>query len=389
MAAIRQMWAALVFKIFYMVCSSGAASYTRNLSVELNPGSLAPPPGGDLLHVRAVGDNDTLHFLFCSQGTPALLLVHTNVTFSNVSVDWPRFLSRNGSGSLRVEPASSILSRTALIFSRLLEYNDVNNTAEVPLDLFPPYQLRNITWSAMELSGAAARLCGDVAQGSICLHLTVFEREGRDEIWPRLLHTANTSQVAVQLDGLSPRSERSRFFLELQAVGGVSPLNAVEVHRSINDEFTPSVFKVSEWTSGDGSSANERSFVLWKQVAYRRSPPALEDASPCRHSNPWRQSGQALTEAGGLALAFFAAEDSVFRLNISFGVADEPFYDATKFLSWTAAVGVGLPPADTFSPLVVAIMAVGLGAPLVMLLMGGVYMCLRKRSPVTGYEPIN
>nr|XP_049607875.1 glycosylated lysosomal membrane protein [Syngnathus scovelli] len=331
MAAIRQMWAALVFKIFYM------------LSVELNPGSLAPPPGGDLLHVRAVGDNDTLHFLFCSQGTPALLLVHTNVTFSNVSVDWPRFLSRNGSGSLRVEPASSILSRTALIFSRL----------------------RNITWSAMELSGAAARLCGDVAQGSICLHLTVFEREGRDEIWPRLLHTANTSQVAVQLDGLSPRSERSRFFLELQAVGGVSPLNAVEVHRSINDEFTPSVFKVSEWTSGDGSSANERSFVLWKQ------------------------SGQALTEAGGLALAFFAAEDSVFRLNISFGVADEPFYDATKFLSWTAAVGVGLPPADTFSPLVVAIMAVGLGAPLVMLLMGGVYMCLRKRSPVTGYEPIN
>lgn len=54
-------------------------------------------------------------------------------------------------------------------------------------------------------------------------------------------------------------------------------------------------------------------------------------------------------------------------------------------------VGVGLPPSDTFSPLVAAIMAVGLGAPLVILLMGGVYVCLRKRSvsSASGYEPIN
>lgn len=53
----------------------------------LNPDAPSPPPkGGELLHVQAVGDNDTLHFLFCSQGAPSLLLVHTNSSSSMVKV---------------------------------------------------------------------------------------------------------------------------------------------------------------------------------------------------------------------------------------------------------------------------------------------------------------
>ncbi|XP_061680738.1 glycosylated lysosomal membrane protein [Syngnathoides biaculeatus] len=394
MAARRTPCAAFLFlQISTTLWMSSA--FTRNLSVELNPGSSAPPPGGDLVHVRAVGDNDTLHILFCSLGAPTLLLVRTAVTSSAVSVDWPRFLSRNTSGSLRVEPASSIVSSAALVFSRLLEYDDVNNTAEAPFDLFPPYQLQDVAWSRAELSGAAARLCGAVARGSVCLQMSVFAGEGRDQSWPRLLHTANSSQVVVRLDSLTARSQRSRFLLELQTLGGTHPLDAVQVRRSIDDEFTPSIFKVSEWTSRPNRSSDDTgAFVLWKQVSYRRSPPALEDASPCRHSDPRRRSGRALAEVSGLVRAFFADEDQgerAFGLNVSFGLAGEPFYNATKFLSWTALVGVGLPPTDAFSPLVAAIVAVGLGAPLVILLMGGVYVYLRKMSPgsASGYEPIN
>lgn len=54
--------------------------------MELNPGAQSPPSGGEVLHMRAVGDNDTLHFLFCSQGAPTLLLVHTNTSSSVLSV---------------------------------------------------------------------------------------------------------------------------------------------------------------------------------------------------------------------------------------------------------------------------------------------------------------
>lgn len=72
----------------------------------------------------------------------------------------------------------------------------------------------------------------------------VFEKEGRCQAWPQLLHTANSSQLEFRLAGFSPRSNHSRFLLELLAVGGASPPSRVESHDSIDDEFTPSVFRV-------------------------------------------------------------------------------------------------------------------------------------------------
>ena len=96
------------------------------MSLELNPGlgpSLTPPPGVGLVHARAEGVNDTLHYLFCSQGAPALLLVHTNSSSSTLEVDWRAFLARNTSGSLRVEPQNSILYSNAVVFTRVRCYS--------------------------------------------------------------------------------------------------------------------------------------------------------------------------------------------------------------------------------------------------------------------------
>lgn len=74
--------------------------------------------------------------------------------------------------------------------------------------------------------------------------LSVFEEDGRGQSWPRLLHTADSSQVEVWLVDASPRSNHSRFMLELLSVGGAYPPSRVEIHHSIDDEFTPSIFRV-------------------------------------------------------------------------------------------------------------------------------------------------
>lgn len=65
--------------------------------------------------------------------------------------------------------------------------------------------------------------------------------------------------------------------------------------------------------------------------------------------------------------------------------------DAPPLSFRTMLVGVGSPPVDSFSPLVVTIMAVGLGTPVVLLLLGGVWVCVKKRAAAstTAYEPIN
>ncbi|KAK2830978.1 hypothetical protein Q5P01_018909 [Channa striata] len=381
---------------FFCSCESffrGAETFERELKVELNPGLRLPPPGGDLLHVRAVGNNDTLHYLFCSHGAPALLLVHTNSSSSDVQVNWPLFLARNTSGSLKVTPENSIQYSTAVIFSRLLEYDDVNNTADPNFDFFPPYELQNFTWSRVTQSSPIAVICGTDAtftNGSICFKLSVFGSEGRGQSWPHLLHSANSSQLEVWLDGLPPRATHSRFLLELQAVGGDYPLNRVEVYQSIDDEFTPSIFKVTQWISAQNKSSDILGFVQWKPVAYRRSNPTLEDATPCRHSDPQPQSSEEMATSSGLIQAFYSDLEP-FGLNVSFGLAGDPFYNSTNFLSWTVLVGVGFPPVDSFSPLVITIMAVGLGAPLILLLLGGLWVCIRKRAvdSTTNYEPIN
>ncbi|KAM4550561.1 glycosylated lysosomal membrane protein [Fundulus diaphanus] len=372
---------------------SGGGSYRREVTMQLMPNSSSPPPGGELLHVRAVGGNDTLHFLFCSQGAPSLLIVHTNSSSSTVKVNWPQFLNRSASGGLTVEPQSSILYSSAVVFSRLLEYDDENNTAEATSNFFPAYDLKDFSWNLMNLSHPKALLCGSAphsSNGSLCLQLSVFGTEGRVELWPRLLHSANSSQVEVWLSGLLPRSNTSRFMLELQAVGGAYPLSKVDVRQFIDDEYAPSIFKVSQWVSSVNNSSDVLGFVQWKPVAYRRSRPSLEDATPCRHSDPQAQSGNVTTASSALVKAFYT-DPKVMGMNVSFGIAGEPFYNRTMFLSWTMLVGVGSPPVDSFSPMVIGIVMAGLGIPIVLLLVGGVYVIIRKmrESSETSYEPIN
>ncbi|XP_068188659.1 glycosylated lysosomal membrane protein [Antennarius striatus] len=380
--------ALLLFSVFgsSLGLFSGGDALKRKLSVEINPGAPAPPPDFDLLHVRAVGDNDTLHFLLCSQGAPTLLLVHTNTTASAIKVNWTQLEDRNHDGGLWVEPESSVLYSTALIFSRLLEYDDTNNTAE-PSDFLPPYDLQDAVWSRLNLSGPDALLCGAVANGSVCLQLSVFEMEGRGLSLPRLLHTANSSQLSVKLDGLSPRSNHSRFLLELQTVGGAYPPSKVETRQSIDDEFTPAIFKVSLWVPS-ANGPDVPAFLQWKPVAYRQPDPTLEDATPCRNSAPLPQSSEGAAVTSGLIRGFFTQTEA-FGLNVSFGLAGDPFYHSTGFLHWTLLLGSGSPPVDSLSPLVVSVMAFGLGMPTLLLLIGGIYVCVRKRAATVVYEQIN
>ncbi|XP_008329043.1 glycosylated lysosomal membrane protein [Cynoglossus semilaevis] len=393
-AAVSVRVGSLFFLVLLSVPSPCSSSSERTLFLQLNPGALSPPAGGDLLHARAVGDNDTLHFLFCSLGAPTLLILHTNTTTSTVQVNWTLFLARNTSGSLKVEPENSLLSSTAVVFTKLLEYDDANDTADPTSDLFPEYRLQDFTWSRLHLSGPVALLCGsapNTSDGWFCLKLSVFDSEGRGQQWPRLLHTANSTQLELWLHGFSPRSAQSRFLVELQSVGGAYPLNKVNVRRSIDDEFTPSIFQMSEWVSSVNSTPDVPWFVQWRPVAYRNSSRSLEDATACRSSAPRPHSGNQTASASALIQGFYSNPET-FGLNVSFGAAGDPFFNSTRFLSWTLLVGVGSPPVDSFSPLVVTIMAVGLGAPLLLLLVGGVWVCVRRTTSVSTastYQPIN
>ncbi|XP_043089039.1 glycosylated lysosomal membrane protein [Puntigrus tetrazona] len=399
----------LIFSVLFVVFGTplgflgNGDTFRREVSVELNPGLTPPsvlPRGVALVHVRGLGLNDTLHFLLCNSEAPALLMVHTNSTRSAVQVDWPAFLNHSSSSSLRVEPESSVQYRSALVFTRVWEYDDVNNTADpqktAESSFYPPYELEKFIWSELSVTAnqtePTVKMCGgetseSFLNGSLCLQFSAFESEGRDKPWPSLRHNANSSQLRVWLDGVTPRGNNSRFALELQSVGDSGSEGRVDVRSSIDDEYTPSIFKVSQWVSSPVNSSSVSGYNQWKPVAYRKPQPVFEDATACKHS--------ALVSVNriprsGLVQAYFPERSETSGLNISFGIAKDPvFYSDTKYISWTVLVGLGEPPVDSFSPLIIVIMTVGLGTPLAIILVGGVFVWIRKRmSHSSGYEPI-
>lgn len=80
----------------------------------------------NLLHIRAVGTNSTLHYVWSSLGPPAVLLVATNTPNSTLSVNWSLLLSSDPDGGLMVLPEESIQFSSALVFTRLFEFDSTN-----------------------------------------------------------------------------------------------------------------------------------------------------------------------------------------------------------------------------------------------------------------------
>lgn len=101
----------------------------------------------------------------------------------------------------------------------------------------------------------------------------------------------------------------------------------------LNVLYWPLTPQVSQWVSSVNGSSDVLGYALWKPVAYRQARPAMEDATPCRHSVPRAQSGSMVTASSGLIRGFFSDPKSM-ALNVSFGLAGEPFYNVTRFLSW-------------------------------------------------------
>ncbi|KAF7702576.1 hypothetical protein HF521_001859 [Silurus meridionalis] len=379
----------IYFTLFHFLCCVNGFvwngdTFRRKVSLEMNPGLTPPsvaPPGVSMLHTRALSHNDTLHFLFCSGGAPALLLIHTNSSESEVHVNWTKFLSTDPTGSVKVEPESSVQHRGALVFTN---------------SVLSPYRLHEFEWDdvnkTVDYTHHTAQLCGRHASfssnASLCLHFSAYDCSGREEAWPSLLHHANSSQLRVVLKGVMPRTNQSHFTLELQTVNEAGLLTQVDVHRSIDDEYTPSIFQVSEWVWPHDNSSSTVGFFQWKPVVYQKSLPAIEDATPCINSEP-----VTLPQAppSRIIPAYFNQHHFTHGLNITFNVTSELTPNSTQYLSWTMLAGIGTPPSDFFSSLVIAIMAVGLGTPLILLAAGGVYICVwkRKRDTLGHYEPIN
>ncbi|XP_005006233.1 glycosylated lysosomal membrane protein isoform X3 [Cavia porcellus] len=229
---------------------------TRQVSLEVPTWPDVPQ---NLLHIRAVGTNSTLHYVWSTLGPPTVVLVATNTPHSVLSINWTRLLSPEPDGGLMILPKDSIQFSSALIFTRLLEFDSATSdaAAKPPGKPYPPYSLAEFSWNNITDSLYPATLSatfqghpkgdptGAFANGSLAFRVQAFARSGRPDQPPRLLHTADTCQLEVALVGASPRGNHSLFGIEVATVGQSPDCPMIQEQHSIDDEYAPTVFQVN------------------------------------------------------------------------------------------------------------------------------------------------
>lgn len=397
----------LLLLLLVVVGALGApeSEETRQIYMQFNPDF--PNSSVNLLHTRAVGNGSTIHYVWSTIGAPTVLLIYTESEHSALRVNWAKLLSPDPYGAIAIEPADSVLYSTALTFTRIFEYKDVNNTANFSGTedkyFYPPYDLSNFVWEnandtlnassfSFRLTGVdASDPSGSFRNGSVSFRVSAYDRPGRDASAPQLLHTANCSKLEFMISGVQPRGNNSRFALEMVTLEEKTGRKTLRSVRSIDDEYTPTVFEVMELLPDAPNASHAHGYFQWKSVAYGSVNGSRANSLPCVAHQPQHMNGT--PPVPSIIQAFYGEQLSgrynVEALNVSYGIADGDFYNKNKFLGWSVLVGYGAPPRDSFSILVICIMAVALGTPLVLLILGAMVVSYMKKQVFSNYEPIN
>ncbi|XP_038017814.1 glycosylated lysosomal membrane protein [Motacilla alba alba] len=392
------MAAAAGLALLAALLAAAGAERGRKVSMEYNPGWNSSSV--NLLHVRAVGPEDSLHYVWSSIGAPSVLLVATQSPSSALRVNWTQLLSPNPAGAIWIEPPDSVVYSTAVVFTKLFEFSEAKPLGEL---FYPTYDLSEFSWDSLnhtlnhtaltaELRGVPATdPSGAFSNGSLAFRVTAYEGSGRAGPLPSLLHTADSSQLEFVLAGVAPRGNGSRFLLQLATVEPAGAARRLRALSSIDDEYTPSIFQVLSLLAEPRNGSSPLAFLQWKATAYGSPSPRREDGIRCR-AGGLRQANGSLPVPAVLRAYFgdtLGSSCTVSALNVSFGGEEGQVYQEKRYLSWSVLLGFGEPPQDTFSPLVISITAVALGTPLAVLLLGSCLVLLAQRRRYSEYEPIN
>ncbi|CAB3386721.1 Hypothetical predicted protein [Cloeon dipterum] len=344
-----------------------------------------------ILHVMAKGPNDTINYLWAFYSKPALLMAVTEPE-ARLQIDWNQ-LGNSSKRLIRFDPQPTY--SFGLVLDRIIEFYDPLDKADMTqANSSIVWDCRKFSWTVKDVTSGVENLRVELLGnnygngskiGNVSVVLSAFGRDGYGPLLPHMQHSNNASQVEITLKNLETSEDfksESRFGLQLMVVDSVPGEGMDEVfhRRSLDDEHTPGVFDINTLQTPEVRKGEAGGYMEWRPVAYTSPVRAIEESTsavhyPLRNVSQAHLKGTLLHDFYGHNLAHVLVPQS---LNISFGIAEDGFYDATKYNAWTFTMAYGQPPKDKFSLLVIMILAVGLGLPTVIFVFGGTYMCVKK-----------
>jgi len=359
---------------------------TRLLHTELSPGCNGTLPSAtcdthQLLYVRATDSSSTVHALVSLWDTPAVLMLKTPPDV-NVSINWTKLVSSDSTGA--IQATGVVTAAYGLSIDQLIEFDDPSDTG----DLNSAKNWTNTSLSALRLGAGVPRITtgseavtlelespglnetGLGTAGTVALKFLLLSSDRRQDDLPHLLQTGSSAIAGLVLKGLQTDSgyQHPRFGLWLTAVG--SQKQHLSLTKSLDDEFTPGVFKLLSLESGASG------FLQWRPVAYTDPDFTIEHSTTAREYNVTTDQ----QPPASALLRAYNFDSGAWRnqLPVTFGLTEDGWYTDSNYAAWSLTVGLGAPPADTLSIMVILLLGIGLGLPTVALLGGGVWIVVRK-----------
>ncbi|XP_041367916.1 glycosylated lysosomal membrane protein B-like [Gigantopelta aegis] len=427
-AFIRVCFTSLIF--FLPLLSCVLSKGHRALEIHFNPnctrhecdkgvnGSFA-----NLVYVRAKGSSDYLHYMFSTVGVPAVIIARTKPDPTiTLRVNWDKLLAKNGNISnaltLTGDP-HKILNSFGTVFTKLLEYNDTDDTADLssyplwnstdrnnrPFTEFKwnkvqklnetviGFVFKSTVWQNKTLTESEYSDEAKNRTASLSFTFRLFVKDDRESQLPHLEFSENSTQFDLTIDNMKPCCTRSRFALEVAML--TDPLDKagfkMEETKSIDDEYSPGVFRMVSVRMSPSDQA-KGGFLQWKPVCYQKHTRSRNVATSVKKYQLGDTHNVTELLKESIAHAFYGSQlflKGVERhaLNISFGFANDGFYTKTNYSSWSATLGFGEPPADKISLLVIGVISAGLGIPVILIIFGGLFVFIRKQRSKQ-YKPL-
>lgn len=181
----------------------------------------------------------------------------------------------------------------------------------------------------------------------------------------------------------SPRIAVEFFFLtsELKNEGSFK----FNKRRNLDDEFTPGIFDVFDIVSPRSNNDTRGAFFQYRPVCYitkDRTVSGSTELSQGKISDLIEKEND-VDEKFKFTLPYsYYGYDLMTKvtqgMNITFGLEGDGFYRKTNYTSFSILMGIGGAPVEKLSPFVVVFAAIGLGVPLLVLSIGGIYVAIKR-----------
>ncbi|KAK3609107.1 hypothetical protein CHS0354_015667, partial [Potamilus streckersoni] len=330
-----KMFSILVVSSIFLSC---LAKRTLKTEILTDPNCMKPCRT-EIGHIQATGPDDTLHYLITDIGIPTIYVLRTNTISeanSVVNVDWNKLSSKNTterSGAITFPKNVQIFYSYAAMFTRI----------------------------------------------------QAFDHGDRENQLPHLQYTENIVLFDLVISHISTNLSASRFVVEMILYSNSTENMKIDTTASIDDEYTPGVFKISNWLTRPTNQA-EGCFIQWKPVCYLNIPRGRNVATYVSYYGPsGLDSNLDMIKLVNRSIlgAFEESTAMPYRMtatNFSFGLSKDGGYKLKNYTAWSGSIGFGAPPEEKVSTLVIIIIAVGLGLPIVIILFGGVGVCVKKQK---------